>query len=546
MRNLNLRYVDEQYGEDGILKHVEYHYPDDYNFGYDVVDEIAREEPDRLAMIWTNPAGEERRYTFGDIKRMSDKTANYLLSQGIGKGDMVMVILKRHYQFWYTIVALHKIGAVIVPATFMLTKGDVEYRVRSASIKAAICTDKNGVCDAVDSAEDIPSLQIKMVVNGKRDGWLQFDEGVEAASDKLDRIETHVKEPMLMYFSSGTSGYPKMVLHDHLYSLGHLSTAKYWQNVDPEGIHLTIADTGWGKAVWGKLYGQWHMEAAVFVYDYDKFEPHEILNIVEKYRITSLCCPPTMFRMFINAGLEQHDLSSLKYCCIAGEALNPDVFNSWYAATGIKLMEGFGQTETTCTVCNIVGMEPKPSSMGKPSPQYNVKIVDEDGNECPAGTEGEIVISYEPKPPGLMMCYYRDEEKTKKAMHDGWYHTGDVAWKDEDGYYWYVGRNDDVIKSSGYKISPFEIESVLVTHPAVLECAVTGIPDPVRGQLVKATVVLREGYEGTEELKKELQNFVKHETAPYKYPRALDFVKELPKTVNGKIQRGAIRKKDSQ
>ena len=546
MRNLNLRYVDEQYGEDGILKHVEYHYPDDYNFGYDVVDEIAREEPDRLAMIWTNPAGEERRYTFGDIKRMSDKTANYLLSQGIGKGDMVMVILKRHYQFWYTIVALHKIGAVIVPATFMLTKGDVEYRVRSASIKAAICTDKNGVCDAVDSAEDIPSLQIKMVVNGKRDGWLQFDEGVEAASDKLDRIETHVKEPMLMYFSSGTSGYPKMVLHDHLYSLGHLSTAKYWQNVDPEGIHLTIADTGWGKAVWGKLYGQWHMEAAVFVYDYDKFEPHEILNIVEKYRITSLCCPPTMFRMFINAGLEQHDLSSLKYCCIAGEALNPDVFNSWYAATGIKLMEGFGQTETTCTVCNIVGMEPKPSSMGKPSPQYNVKIVDEDGNECPAGTEGEIVISYEPKPPGLMICYYRDEEKTKKAMHDGWYHTGDVAWKDEDGYYWYVGRNDDVIKSSGYKISPFEIESVLVTHPAVLECAVTGIPDPVRGQLVKATVVLREGYEGTEELKKELQNFVKHETAPYKYPRALDFVKELPKTVNGKIQRGAIRKKDSQ
>ena len=546
MRNLNLRYVDEQYGEDGVLKHVEYHYPDDYNFGYDVVDEIAREEPDRLAMIWTNPAGEERRYTFGDIKRMSDKTANYLLSQGIGKGDMVMVILKRHYQFWYTIVALHKIGAVIVPATFMLTKGDVEYRVRSASIKAAICTDKNGVCDAVDSAEDIPSLQIKMVVNGKRDGWLQFDEGVEAASDKLDRIETHVKEPMLMYFSSGTSGYPKMVLHDHLYSLGHLSTAKYWQNVDPEGIHLTIADTGWGKAVWGKLYGQWHIEAAVFVYDYDKFEPHEILNIVEKYRITSLCCPPTMFRMFINAGLEQHDLSSLKYCCIAGEALNPDVFNSWYAATGIKLMEGFGQTETTCTVCNIVGMEPKPSSMGKPSPQYNVKIVDEDGNECPAGTEGEIVISYEPKPPGLMICYYRDEEKTKKAMHDGWYHTGDVAWKDEDGYYWYVGRNDDVIKSSGYKISPFEIESVLVTHPAVLECAVTGIPDPVRGQLVKATVVLREGYEGTEELKKELQNFVKHETAPYKYPRALDFVKELPKTVNGKIQRGAIRKKDSQ
>ena len=546
MRNLNLRYVDEKYDDKGLLEKVSYHYPDNYNFGYDVVDEIAKEEPDRLAMIWTNPAGEERRYTFGDIKRLSDKTANYLMSLGITKGDMVMVILKRHYQFWYVITALHKIGAVIVPATFMLTKGDVEYRVRSASIKAAICTDMNGVCDAVDSAEDIPSLQIKIVANSSRDGWLQLDEGIEKASDKLERIQTNVEEPMLMYFSSGTSGYPKMVLHNHLYSLGHLSTAKYWQNVDPEGIHLTIADTGWGKAVWGKLYGQWHMESAVFVYDYDKFEPHEIMDIVEKYRITSLCCPPTMFRMFINAGLEGHDLSSLKYCCIAGEALNPDVFHSWYKATGLKLMEGFGQTETTCTVFNKVGMEPKPSSMGKPSPQYNVRIVDQDGQECPPGQTGEIVISYEPRPPGLMMCYYRDEEKTAKAMHDGWYHTGDVAWMDEDGYYWYVGRNDDVIKSSGYKISPFEIESVLVTHPAVLECAVTGIPDPVRGQLVKATVVLRDGYEPSEELKKELQNFVKHETAPYKYPRAMDFVKELPKTVNGKIQRAQIRKRDNQ
>ncbi|AMK13891.1 AMP-binding domain-containing protein [methanogenic archaeon mixed culture ISO4-G1] len=546
MRNINMRYVEETYGDDGILKDLKYHYPDNYNFGYDIVDDIAVNEPDRLAMIWTNPAGEERRYTFSDIKRMSDKTANYLLSKGIKKGDMVLVILKRHYQFWYVSVALHKIGAVMVPATFMLTKGDVEYRVRSASIKAAICTDMNGVCDAVDSAEDIPSLTIKMIVNSDRPGWDNLDKGVDAASDKLERIQTNVHEPMLMYFSSGTSGYPKMVLHNHLYSLGHLSTAKYWHNVFPDGVHFTIADTGWGKAVWGKLYGQWIMEAAVFVYDYDKFEPHEILRIVEKYRITSMCCPPTMFRMFINAGLEGHDLSSLKYCCIAGEALNPDVFNSWYQATGIKLMEGFGQTETTLTICNLVGMNPKPSSMGKPSPQYKVKIVDQDGEECPVGQSGEIVISYEPRPPGLMMEYYRDPEKTKKAMHDGWYHTGDEAWMDEDGYYWYVGRNDDVIKSSGYKISPFEIESVLVTHPAVLECAVTGIPDPVRGQLVKATVVLRPGYEPSEDLKKELQNFVKHETAPYKYPRAMEFVKELPKTVNGKIQRGVIRKKDSQ
>jgi len=546
MRGINERYIEETLDEDGNLVKLDYRYPDNFNFGYDVVDDIAIHEPDRLAMIWTNPEGEERRYTFGDIKRLSDKAANYFLSLGIKKGDPVLTILKRHYQFWYVSVALHKIGAVMVPATFMLTKGDVEYRVRSASIKAAICTDMNGVCDAVDSAEDIPTLEIKMIVNSSRDGWLQFDEGMEKASDKLERIQTNVREPLLMYFSSGTSGYPKMVMHDHLYSLGHLSTAKYWQNVDPEGIHLTIADTGWGKAVWGKLYGQWLMEAAVFVYDYEKFEPHEILSIIEKYRITSLCCPPTMFRMFINAGLEGHDLSSLKYCCIAGEALNPDVFENWLKATGIKLMEGFGQTETTCTIMNIRGMEPKPSSMGKPSPQYEVKVVDENGNECPAGETGEIIIRCEPRPPGLMMCYYRNEEKTAKAMRDGWFHTGDVAWVDEDGYYWYVGRNDDVIKSSGYKISPFEIESVLVTHPAVLECAVTGIPDPVRGQLVKATVVLKAGYQPSDELKKELQDYVKHETAPYKYPRAMEFVSELPKTVNGKIQRAAIRKRDEQ
>jgi len=546
MRGINERYIYETRDELGKLIHLGYRYPENYNFGYDVVDDIAVNDPDRLAMVWCNPAGVEKKYTFADIKRLSDKTANYLMSLGIGKGDMVLTILKRHYQFWYVSIALHKIGAVMVPATFMLTKGDIEYRVRSASVKAAICTDMNGVPEAVDSAEDIPTLKTKIIVNSEREGWHQFDREMETASDKLDRIPTKATDPMLMYFSSGTSGYPKMVMHDHLYSLGHLSTAKYWQNVDPEGIHLTIADTGWGKAVWGKLYGQWLMEAAVFVYDFDKFEPHEIMDIVEKHGITTLCCPPTMFRMFINAGLDSHDLSSLKYCCIAGEALNPDVFNNWKEKTGIKLMEGFGQTETTCTIFNIVGMEPKPSSMGKPSPQYRVKIVDPEGNECPCGETGEIVISCDPRPPGLMMCYYRDEEKTNKAMHDGWFHTGDVAWMDEDGYYWYVGRNDDVIKSSGYKISPFEIESVLVTHPAVLECAVTGIPDPVRGQLVKATVVLRPGYNGTEELKKELQDFVKHETAPYKYPRAMEFVSELPKTVNGKIQRAAIRKKDSQ
>ena len=544
MIGINERFIIEDYGEDGILRKLTYKVPDNFNFGYDVIDEIARNEPDRRALIWCNPAGEERRFTFGDISRLSDKAANYFLSVGIKKGDMVLTILKRHYQFWYVSVALAKIGAIMVPATFMLTRHDVEYRVRSASIKAVICTDMNGVCDAVDSSEDIPTLEIKMVVNSEREGWLQFDKGMEQASDKLERIPNKSTDPMLMYFSSGTSGYPKMVLHNYQYALGHLSTAKYWQNVDPDGVHLTIADTGWGKAAWGKLYGQWTMETTILVYDYDKFEPHEILDLVAKYNITSLCCPPTMFRMFINAGLEGHDLTSLKYCCIAGEALNPDVFINWKNATGISLMEGFGQTETTAVVCNIRGMTPKPSSMGKPNPQYTVKIVDADGNECPNGESGEIVVACEPRPPGLLMEYYRDPEKNAKAFTNGWYHTGDVAWRDEDGYYWYVGRNDDVIKSSGYRISPFEIESVLVTHPAVLECAVTGIPDPVRGQLVKATVVLREGYTPSEDLKKELQNFVKHETAPYKYPRAMEFVDELPKSSSGKIKRVDIRNRD--
>ena len=544
MRNINLRYVDETYDENGLLVRYDLHWPENYNFGYDVVDDIAENEPDRKAMVWCNPHGEERTYTFADIKRLSDKTANYLMSVGIKKGDKVLVILKRHYQFWYVIVALHKIGAIVVPATFMLTKMDMEYRINSASIKAVICTDQNGVPEALDSAENIPSLEIKMIVNHPREGWRFFDEEMESASEKLERQDTKATEPMLMYFSSGTSGYPKMVLHDHLYSLGHLLTAKHWHNVDPEGMHFTIADTGWGKAVWGKLYGQWFMEACVFVYDFDKFDPAEIMDIVGKYRITTLCCPPTMFRFFINAGLEGHDLSSLRYCCIAGEALNPDVFNNWKEATGIMLMEGFGQTETTLTIANLKGMTPKPGSMGKPSPQYRIDIIDENGESCPPGKTGEIVIGSDPKPPGLLMCYYKNEEKTKAAIHDGWFHTGDVAWKDEDGYYWYVGRNDDVIKSSGYKISPFEIESVLVLHPAVLECAVTGVPDPIRGQVVKATVVLKAGYEPSEELKKELQNFVKKETAPYKYPRALEFVKELPKTVNGKIMRSKIRKDD--
>lgn len=540
MRNINLRYVEEEYDENGILTKLKVNCPENFNFGYDIVDDIAVNDPDRRAMLWCHENGEERTFTFGDIKKYSDKTANFLRSVGIGKGDAVIVILKHSYQYWFTAVALHKLGAIMIPATFMLTKHDVEYRINAATVKAAICV--KDVADAFDSAEDCPSLETKILVGDKREGWYDFDECVEAASDKLERVSTKSTDIMLVYFSSGTTGYPKMVVHDFSYPLGHIITAKHWQNVDPDGLHFTIADTGWAKTAWGKIYGQWVMEAGIFVYEYEKFIPADILSLIAKHKISTLCCPPTMFRMFINEGLEKFDLSSLRHTAIAGEALNPDVFDNWYKATGLKLMEGFGQTETTPIVCNLKGTEPKPGSMGKPSPQYNVDIIDGEGKSCAPGETGEIVVELgNPRPPGLMVCYYRDEAKTAETCEGGWHHTGDTAWRDEDGYFWYIGRNDDVIKSSGYRIGPFEIESVLVKHPAVLECAITGVPDPVRGQIVKATVVLRKGFEPSDALKKELQNFVKKETAPYKYPRAVEFVGEFPKTISGKIRRVAIR-----
>ena len=542
MRNINERYVTETYDEDGLLKTFDLHYPENYNFGYDIVDDIAVNDPDRLAMIWDSENEGERRFTFADIKRLSDKTANYLSSLGIGKGDMVLLILKQRYQFWYTMVALHKLGAVAIPATYMLTKHDVEYRVRAAEIKAVICTNQTPVSHAVEAAEDIPSLKHRILVGESRDGWLDFEKGVEEASEEFERRDTKAEEPMLMYFTSGTSGNPKMVIHRHTYSLAHMMTAKHWHCVVPDGIHFTVSDTGWGKAVWGKLYGQWIMESAVFVYQYEKFVPDDIMNMIEKHKITSLCCPPTMFRLYINAGVEKHDLSSLKHCNIAGEALNPDTFEIWRKATGLTLMEGYGQTETTLTIATLRGMTPKPGSMGKPSPQFTVDIVDDKGNSCPPGVNGEIVVKADA--PGIMIGYYKDEEKTAVTLRGGWHHTGDVAWKDEDGYFWYVGRNDDIIKSSGYRISPFEIESALLLHPSVLECAVTGVPDPVRGQVVKATIVLKDGYDGTDELKKEIQNFTKKETAPYKYPRIVEFVKELPKSISGKIKRVDIRNAD--
>lgn len=542
MRNINLRYCEETYDENGMLTSFRLKYPDNYNFGYDIVDDIGTNDPDRRAMVWCDTKGNERVFTFADIMRLSNKTANYLSSLGIGRGDPVLVVLRRRWQFWYVAPALMKLGAVLVPATYMLKRHDAVYRIKSGKIKAVICTSLGDTAEAFDEAEaECPEMTLKIMAGGARGNWLDFDGGVEAASDVFERRETNVRDPMLMYFSSGTSGYPKMVLHDHRYGLAHLFTAKHWQNVDPEGLHLTIADTGWGKAVWGKLFGQWMMESCILTYDFDKFVPAEMLRVIEKHRVTTLCCPPTMYRFFLREDISSFDLSSLKYCTIAGEPLNPDVFYGWREATGITLMEGFGQTETTVTICNLRGSSPKAGSLGKPSPLFDVDIINADGESCRPGETGEIVINNKNDPAGLMMCYYMNEEKTADAMRGGWYHTGDTAWRDEEGYIFFVGRNDDIIKSSGYRIGPFEVESVLLEHPAVLECAVTGAPDEVRGQVIKATIVLNNGWERSDELKKSLQNYVKRETAPYKYPRIIEFVDSLPKTINGKIRRVAIR-----
>ena len=544
MRNINLRYVKETYDENGLLKHLDIDCPDDFNFGYDIVDDIAVNDPERVAMVWEHENGECRRFTFADIKKLSDKTCNYLASKGIGKGDFVMLVLKHSYQFWFICVALHKMGAIAVPATFMLKSHDIEYRIDAAGLKAAIVTDDDDIIESFEGAGNIDKLACRFTVNGHRDGWLDFDREMEECSEAWERVPTKRTDRFLMYFTSGTSGNPKMAVHDYSYPLGHILLAKHWQQVEADGLHWTVADTGWAKNAWGKFYGQWIMEAAVFVYEYDRFEPHHIMNMIEKHRITTFCCPPTMFRLYLNAGIEGHDLSSLKNCCIAGEPLSPDTFNTWYKATGLKLMEAFGQTESSVIVGTLKGMTPKPGSMGKPSPQFRVELLDKEGNPVRPGEEGEICVSISPRVPGIFVEYYRDEVKTNETLRDGWHHTGDVAWKDEDGYFWYLGRNDDIIKSSGYRISPFEIESVLVEHPAVLEVAVTGVPDPIRGQLVKATIILREAYKPTDELKKELQQFTKSRTAPYKYPRVIEFVDAIPKSISGKVRRVVIRNRD--
>jgi len=526
--------------------------PEDFNFAYDVVDEWAAKAPEKRALLWTNDDEECRSYTFAEIKQYSDQAASWLQSLGIGKGDMVMAILKRRYEFWFTIIALHKIGAVIIPATHLLTKKDIVYRNNAADIKAIIAVGDELIIGHINEAmPESPSVKTLISIGPYiPKGWEDFHKGMkQAAPFKRPGFQTKNGDPLIVSFTSGTTGNPKMVMLDAVYPLGHIQTASYWHNLHENSLHLTIADTGWLKAVWGKLYGQWLAGATVFVYDHEKFVPAEILKMLEKHKVTSLCAPPTIFRFLIREDLTKYDLSSLEWCTIAGEALNPAVYEQFYKLTGIKLREGYGQSETTLTVLTTPWVEPKPGSMGLPSPQYDVDLLTPDGRIAEAGEQGQIVIRTSGKYPiGLFKGYYRNEALTNEAHHDGIYYTGDLAWRDEDGYFWFVGRADDVIKSSGYRIGPFEVESALMTHPAVVECAITGVPDEIRGQVVKATVILAKDYKekAGDVLVKELQEHVKHVTAPYKYPRIIEFVDELPKTISGKIRRVEIRDKDSQ
>ena len=536
--------------EEDYREHLHFNIPENFNFAYDVMDVWAEKQPDKVALIWTNDEGEEKIFTFADLKRESDQTAAYFASLGIGHGDMVMIILKRRYEWWLTMLALHKLGAIAIPATHMLTKHDIVYRNNRASVRAIVCVGEEYVLTQVsDAMSESPTVQTLISVGPEvPDGFHDWHKEWQNASAfvRPNHVNTN-DDTMLMYFTSGTSGEPKMVAHDFLYALGHLVTGVFWHNLSEDSIHLTVADTGWGKAVWGKFYGQWFAGAAVFVFDHEKFTAEKILRKIEQYHITSFCAPPTVYRFMIREDFSQYDLSSLRYCCTAGEALNAAVYDRFYELTGIRLMEGFGQTETCMTLGTMPWMTPKPGSMGKPNAQYDIDLLRPDGTSCEDGEKGQIVVRVgDVKPLGLFKGYYRDDQLTRKAWHDGIYYTGDMAWRDEDGYYWFVGRIDDVIKSSGYRIGPFEVESALMTHPAVVECAITGVPDDIRGMVVKATVVLGKEWKDKagDELVKELQNHVKHETAPYKYPRIIEFVDELPKTISGKIRRVEIREKD--
>ncbi|MFY9117475.1 MAG: AMP-binding protein [Dysgonamonadaceae bacterium] len=524
--------------------------PENFNFAYDIIDEWAKTHPDKRAICWTNDRGKHHDVTFAELKELSDKTASFFQSIGIGKGDMVMLILKRNIEFWYTILALHKIGAIAIPATHLLTDKDIVYRANAADVKAIVASEDKEVIDHVAKALPHSPTVEHLIVNSKNryEGWLSLHEGIEKAAPFVRPEKVNENDDiMLLYFTSGTTGQPKMVAHNFAYPLGHITTAKYWHNLHENSIHLTVAETGWAKATWGKLYGQWIVGACVFVYDYDgKFIPADMLHMISKYNVTSFCAPPTIYRFLVREDLTKYDLSALEYCTTAGEALNPSVFETFYRQTGIQIKEAFGQTETAPIIITFPWIDSKPGAMGVPNPLYDMKLIKPDGLPAEDGEEGEICIdTHEGHPLSLFMGYCRDEDLTRKSYSDDLYHTGDIAWRDEDGYYWFVGRTDDIIKSSGYRIGPFEVESALMTHPAVVECAVTGVPDDIRGQVIKATIVLANEYKGKESPKliKEIQDHVKRVTAPYKYPRVIEFVDELPKTISGKIRRVEIREK---
>lgn len=526
--------------------------PDDFNFGFDVVDAWADAEPLKKALVWCNDHDEEKILTFTDIKKLSNKTANFFKSIGIKKGSVVLLILRRRWEYWVCATALHKIGAILIPGSLQLTKKDISYRANAAGICTVVCVDDDFVISQVNEAQnDAPVLKNKVIVNTHLDGWLNFEDSIAPFSDVFERPtgedKTWTADPMLVYFTSGTTGMPKMVMHNFSYPLGHIVTAKYWHQVQENKLHMSVSDSGWAKFGWGKIYGQWLCGAVIFAYDMDKFIPLKLLEKITQYKVTTFCAPPTMFRFMLQEDVTKFDLSHIKHCCIAGEPLNPEVFNKWYELTGLKLCEGFGQSESSVMLANFRWFDPKPGSMGKPSPLYNIELIDGDGNICEDGDEGRIIVNNidEKMPTGLFVGYYHDEERTKENLGGKFYNTGDVAWRDSNGYYWFVGRDDDVIKCSGYRIGPFEVESALITHPAVVECAITGAPDPIRGQVVKATIVLAKGYTPSDELTKELQNHVKKVTAPYKYPRVIEYVDELPKTLGGKIKRAELRKKDA-
>jgi acetyl-CoA synthetase len=525
--------------------------PEHFNFAFDVVDEIALKTPEKIAMVWCDDKGGEATFTFGQMKRFSDKAANFFRSLGIRKGDPVMLILKRRYEYWFCTLALNKIGAITIPATHLLSTKDIVYRNNAADIKMIVSVPEHDVVQHVEEAEaKSPTLRYKALIGESRNGWFNLTEEMEKSPETIDRKsfgeKTTINDTMLLYFTSGTTGMPKMVNHNFAYPLGHILTAKYWQNVQDNGLHFTVADTGWAKSAWGKIYGQWLSGCAVMTYDYDKFVPKHLMKVIEKYHVTSFCAPPTIYRFLIKEDLTQYDLRHLKYCVVAGEPLNPEVYKQFLEATGIRLMEGYGQTECTVAVATYSWMDPKPGSMGKPSPGYDIDLIDPDGKVCEVGEIGQIVIyTKKRKPVGMFDGYFRDDELTNTVWQNGIYYTGDTAWRDEDGYFWFVGRADDIIKSSGYRIGPFEVESALLEHPAVLECAITAVPDPERGQIVKATVVLSKDFQPGDKLARELQDHVKKVTAPYKYPRIVEFVTELPKTISGKIRRVQIRGEES-